>query len=103
MKPPRHDEDDEALRRALRATLQEAPPPDAALQARVLAQWRQRHAAAPPPRSAGLLALATRRWLGLAALSASLLTALAWCSRPDPALEELLQPDVLSQMSIGEM
>lgn len=100
-KLPEHD--DEALRRALRAPLQEAPPSEA-LQARVLAQWQQRHAQAGSARHTGpgLLAWAPRRWLGLAALSASLMV-LAWCSRPDPGLDELMQLDVLSQMAIGEM
>lgn len=100
---PNGDHDHGALRRALRASLQE-PPPSEALQARVLAQWQQRHARAGSALRAGpgLLAWAPRRWLGLAALSVSLMV-LAWCSRPDPGLDELMQLDVLSQIAIGEM
>ena len=97
------EHDHEALRRALRASLQE-PPPSEALQARVLAHWQQRHARTGSALRAGpgLLAWAPRRWLGLAVLSVSLMV-LAWCSRPDPGLDELMQLDVLSQIAIGEM
>lgn len=100
---------DEALRQALRAGLHAADDSREALQARVLAQWRQRHA---PLSAEARLASAggqdwsasrPRRWLGAAALAASLLVALAWCSRPDPVLDELMQLDVLSQIAIGEL
>jgi hypothetical protein len=102
MKPDPQDAD---LRQALRQAL---PAEDStALQDRVLAQWQQRHVA--PQRSAGgQLALARwrdqpMRWLGGAVLASSLLV-LTWCgNRPDPSLQELMQPDVLSQIAIGEL
>lgn len=101
-----HDDD-----QALRAALREALPCDDdadALQARVLAQWRQRHPpdGRPVGVGAGLLGLRGHpgRWLGAAALAGGMALALAWCSvRPDPAMEELMQLDVLSQIAIGEM
>lgn len=102
MKP---DTQDIPLQEALRQAL---PAEDsAALQERVLAQWQQRHVALQ--RSAGgQLALARwrdhpMRWLGGALLASSVLV-LAWCgNRPDPGLQELMQPDVLSQIAIGEL
>lgn len=95
------NEHDDRLRRALREAL---PREDGeALQARVLAQWRQRHPDAATPVGVGLLGQHPTRWLGAAALASSLLV-LAWCSvRPDPVMEELMQLDVLSQISLGEM
>ncbi len=40
--------------------------------------------------------------LGLGAVSVALVLGL-WWNRADPALDELMQPDVLSQMAAGEM
>ncbi|MFN5048401.1 hypothetical protein [Roseateles sp.] len=105
---PEHDSDQD-LRHALR---QAAPPGDSeALQARVLAQWQQRQqagrAGTPLHAGQGQLTIASWRehpmrwWLPLA-LAASLLL-LAWCSRPDPGVQELMQLDVLSQIAIGEL
>ena len=102
----------EALRQALRAGLQQAPAADSeALQARVLAQWRQRHAhlqtEAEPVVAGGPghLHLPRKAWgwgmLGMAVISAALAYGLAY--RTDSALEELLQPDVLSQIGLGEL
>lgn len=104
---------DEALRRALRADASRPAGDSQALQQRVLAQWQLRH---PQTQRAAQLALAgagataggwsplaqPRRWLGLAAVAGTLMV-LAWCSRPDPLLDELMQPDVLSQIAIGEL
>jgi hypothetical protein len=102
---------DESLRQALRALPQDRAEVDA-LAARVMAQWREREAlavAAPATVGHGLAALGGRgharaRWIGIAGLLTGAAIALVlWAHRPDPALDELLQPDVLSQMAIGEM
>lgn len=106
MKPEPTDHD---LRQALRQGASSAD--SEALQARVLAQWQQQ---ARPSRDgatqrvgAAQLALARWRdhplrwWLPAALLGSALL--LAWCARPDPGLQELMQPDVLSQIAIGEL
>lgn len=93
-----------------------------ALKAGVLAQWRSAHRAGVAAAGAagdGLLpasdraaarlspALQRRRrrlWAGSAGLAATVALATAVItSRPDPVLEELMQPDVLSQLAIGEM
>jgi ferric-dicitrate binding protein FerR (iron transport regulator) len=111
MTPP---DDDDALKQALRRLPPAGDPARlAALQQRVLAQWQARHAPAAAPLaeargSMQWLVLAgpgRRRWwfgsgllLGGAAMALGL-----WLRQPDPALEELLQPDVLSQMAAGEM
>lgn len=101
-------ERDAALQRALR----ELPPPtdSAALEARVIAQWQSAHGAGGVRSNGGAAQALSTRWLqrrwwigagGLALLSA--VAVMLWLQRPDPALEELLQPDVLSQMAAGEM
>lgn len=114
--------DDAPLRAQLRQL--RAPQADSlALQQRVLAQWRAQPEAAADLNSAGAPdGSGTLAWRGgpgrpgaggwrrlgrrgLATLALlALLTALsAWWARPDPALSELLQPDVLSQMGLGEL
>lgn len=113
---PTPDPADDRLRSQLRALR----PPDAAvdaLGARVLAQWSER-----PGRSTGaeqnllgamggtatisLRASRRRLWTGLTTgliACAVVATVVVWVQRPDPALDELMQADVLSQMAIGEM
>ena len=105
--------DDDALKGALRGAMSDQPAADTdALAKRVMVQWADAHAqaAAPVVAAAGrsaMLGSALRRhklWLGMAGVAAVALVATAVALlRPDPALEELMQPDVLSQMAIGEM
>ena len=103
--------EDHALRARLRSGLHNASEGSEALEARVLAQWRQRHAAteavAASAAGASLRSPGTPRrpwWLASGALlAAALLITLATWQRPDPAMEELMQLDVLSEMTLGEM
>ncbi|MDQ7746571.1 hypothetical protein [Hydrogenophaga pseudoflava] len=107
-----HDRDtghDEALREQLKHTLAQGTDEGSdALQARVLAQWRQ---ARPPAVMAtwhGPLASLQAGWRLHPVLWTGALVALAmalWMLRPsqDPALEELMQPDVLTLISAGEL
>lgn len=109
-----HPGQDADLRRALRESLRSPDPrvPAAdseALQARVIAQWRQRHPqqlVQTEPLIVGWHGKGAGRprawWLvGMGVLVAAL--AMAWGLRPDPVLDELLQPDVLSQIGLGEL
>lgn len=109
--PSPHDRDtvrDEALKGRLKNALAHSPDEGAdALQARVLAQWRQ---ARPQTvvTSTGPLALLQAAWRQHPVLWTGALVALAmalWMLRPaqDPALEELMQPDVLMLISNGEL
>lgn len=113
--PDASDAADQALRRLLR----EVKPPRAetdALANRVFAQWgehQSRQAATPTVLGAmagsatTLGQRASHRWrwasLGSGLLACAVIAAIVWVQRPDPALEELLQADVLSQMAIDEM
>jgi hypothetical protein len=102
--------DDAELRRQLRESLAPLSSEDLqGLEARALDQWRQRTAA--QAHHGGALAVMQAHWrLHAAWWSASLL---ALClvalllTRPwapaDPALDELLQPDVLSLIAAGEL
>lgn len=103
---------DRRLQQALRDLAIPEPQRLEALQARVLAGWQasQRETAVVPQRlvQGPRLVLAgggRRRWLlGSGVVLGGLALGLGlWLRQPDPALEELLQPDVLSQMAIGEM
>ncbi len=103
---------DESLRQALLALPPQAAPADIdALSERVLAQWSERQgmAQAASRTSGGVLALGSRLrrhplWLATASIATVVALASAvLLTRPDPALEELMQPDVLSQIAIGEM
>ena len=80
-----------------------------ALQSRVMAQWRQRTASgttAVNEPAASLRRALTKRPLqmGLASLALVAVVGLptAWL-RGDPALEELMEPDVLSLITLGEL
>ena len=83
-----------------------------ALQARVIAQWQQRHpladatlaqASGSALRGGGVQPHRRLWWTAGALLIAALLFSVAPWQRPDPALDELLQLDVLSLISLGEM
>ncbi|MEY4506495.1 MAG: hypothetical protein RL297_1073 [Pseudomonadota bacterium] len=101
---------DHALRQILRDS--QAPVPDSQdLQQRVLAQWLQRHPQQPHDHptllsnaSVLLLGQTQRLKMAFVLLTISLTVLLVfWWTRPDPILQELLQPDVLSLMGMGEM
>jgi type VI protein secretion system component VasF len=102
---------DAALRQALQQSLQDTPAADhTALQDRVMAQWQQRHpAAAPALAGAHGVHLSGDRagrlgwWLLAGGLVLAAALALGWANRSDPVLDELMQPDVLSQIGLGEL
>lgn len=106
MNTPDNTPGDQALRTAMQRSLARSPAQGLdGLQANALAQWRQRTQDMPA------LALGTtagwrspsRAWLlGAAALVAVALL-LQPATAPDPALEELMQPDLLSLISLGEL
>ena len=112
MTAPRPDTPPAAADQLLRQNLGEAlaRAPDAglqALQARTLRQWRQRQAAPAPH---GPLAVLQAGWRQHPLLCKSALLALTvagllllkpWA--PDAGMDELLQPDVLSLMTMGAL
>ena len=108
---PRTDPADATLRQALQQSLQNTPAADhTALQDRVMAQWQQRHAATAPVLAAahggdvsGSRSTRLGWWLLAGGLVLATVLALGWTQRADPALEELMQPDVLSQIGLGEL
>lgn len=114
-RPDRSDPADDRLRAQMRSL--QAPTDEVdAVGDRVFAQWRERHRpAAIAPRylggaagAASILGLRASRhrwWVGLTTglLACVVIATAIWVQRPDPILEELMQPDVLSQMAIGEM
>lgn len=111
-KPSSHDHDaarDEALKGRLKNALAHSPDEGSdALQARVLAQWRQARPQTVVVTSTGPLASLQAAWRQHPVLWTGALVALAmalWMVRPaqDPALEELMQPDVLMLISNGEL
>lgn len=103
---------DTDLQRALQHSLHQGSPAQGATQAleeRVMAQWAQRHAgqlalqattAGGPSLGAHGQRLRRARWAA-GALAVAVLLAAAWLNRPDPALEELMQPDVLQLITLG--
>lgn len=111
MNAPHHEEpscaDDRALRASLRDALARAPEHDVrALEARALEQWRLRGTRAAPP---GPLVALHARWrqhpalwggtaLVLGAIGVMLVR--SWFA-VDPGIDELMQPDVLSLMTMG--
>ena len=111
---PHSDADDRALRLQLGALRPSAAKADA-LADQVLAQWRELHgestrtairiAGSGTGTLSGGYTARRWRWFGITTglLIGAALAAVLWMQRPDPALEELLQADVLSQMAIGEL
>ena len=120
-RPSAHDPD-EALRQAMRSSVSSSlnEGESQALQARILAQWEE--ACAPAGKAAaastaaanvvaspgGILSLHGFQQPRMLAMGAVLLAALAfsawWVWRPEPVMDEdLMHPDVLSLIAVGEM
>ena len=105
----RADGRDEALRERLKNTpTQGSGESSDALQARVLAQWHQSRPPAVAVTSHGPLASLQAAWRQHPVLWTGALVVMAvalWMLRPaqDPVLEELMQPDVLTLISAGEL
>jgi hypothetical protein len=108
--PTRQNPDDQQLRERLREGLAQAPSDGLeTLEARALEHWRQRTAAQVSHR--GPRAVLQAGWHQHPALVSGALLALALAAlllikpwaQPDPVLDELLQPDVLSLMAAGEL
>ena len=105
---PRTDSET-ALDQRLKRSLGSLPPRSvaAALEQRVLAGWQAQLGAMP--RRGAVLAWGDlwqqRRWrLGGAGFALGLVLAVGvWLNRPDPVLQELLQPDVLSQIAADQL
>ncbi|WP_374413136.1 hypothetical protein [Hydrogenophaga sp.] len=106
---PSDNEHDRALRQRLQAALSEPSSDDMrALQDRVITQWRQGQPHQPVMAGGGPVAALQAAWRQhpLRWTGAVLVLALGlWLLRPvqDPALDELMQPDVLSLISMGEL
>lgn len=96
---------DDALRASMQRALASTTSPGLeGLQARAMAEWRA-HMRADPSLSLGATAgwrAHPRRW-GLAVLALAVAGLLLLKAAPDPAQDELLQPDVLSLISLGEL
>jgi hypothetical protein len=96
---------DHGLRTAMQESLARSPARGLDdLHAKAIAQWRQ-HAHGAPVVTLGTSAgwqAHPRAWT-LAALALAAAAMLLMNNAPDPALDELLQPDVLSLISLGEL
>ena len=110
--PARLHTEDLRLKEQMRHALARSPASGTeALQDRALAQWRLRASGQPVAHGGAIGVLPdswrphARVWLATALLACGLL-ALAllrpWVTA-DPALEELMQPDLLSLIAIGEL
>lgn len=109
--PPEPDSDTQ-LKQRLRDTLTRSPDEGLApLEARAMAQWRQRTAAAQPVVHTGPLATLQAGWHGRplvwsGTLMVVVLAALLWLkpwAPAEPGIDELMQPDVLSLITMGEL
>jgi hypothetical protein len=96
---------DQALRTAMRRSLTRSPAQGLdELQSKAMMQWRQ-HVHVEPVLTLGTSAgwhELPRTW-ALAALALAAAALLMMNTAPDPALDELMQPDVLSLISLGEL
>lgn len=109
---PSEPDSDARLKHSLREALARSPDEGlAALEARTMVQWQQRTSAAPPLVHAGPLATLQAGWrehpvVWSGTLMALVLAALLW-SKPwaptEPGIDELMQPDVLSLITMGEL
>ncbi|OOG80053.1 hypothetical protein B0E41_21670, partial [Hydrogenophaga sp. A37] len=109
---PSEPHSDDRLKHRLRDVLARSPDEGlAALEARTMAQWQQRTSATQPVVHTGPLATLQAGWRGhpvvwSGALMALVLAALLW-SKPwapaEPGIDELMQPDVLSLITMGEL
>lgn len=104
MTTPQHDQDDAALKAALRGL--PAAADSTALQRRVLDGWRAQRPADGVARIGRALAWMDGRMrlagAGLA-LGALAIAGGWWLQRPDPVMQELMQVDVLSQLTAGQL
>ncbi len=105
MNTPDDTPGDQALRTAMQRSLAQSSTQGLdGLQAKALAQWREHTHHTP-------IALGTsaawrmhpRAWLAGAAALVAVALLLQPITAPDPALDELLQPDLLSLISLGEL
>lgn len=106
MNTPDNTPNDQALRTAMQRSLAQSPSQGLdGLQARALAQWGE-HGRHPPALTLGTSAawrMHPRAWLAGAAALVAVALLLQPVTAPDPALDELLQPDLLSLISLGEL
>ena len=106
MNTPDNTPKDQALRAAMQRSLAQSPSQGLdGLQARALAQWGE-HAHHPPALTlgtSGAWRMHPRAWLAGAAALVAVALLLQPVTAPDPALDELLQPDLLSLISLGEL
>lgn len=110
--PTRPDTGDQKLRQQMLDALTRAPAIGTeALQERALAQWRLRASGGSMSHDGTIGALQNHwrhhpgAWFAAALLVSGLLmlTLLRPWTSSDPALEELMQPDLLSLIAIGEL
>jgi hypothetical protein len=107
----RDSEQDEALKERLKAALSQSADnhtDTGALQTRVLAQWRQARPLGVVVSSTGPVASLQAAWRQHPVVwtgALALLVIALWLLRPvqDPVLDELMQPDVLTLISAGEL
>ena len=106
MNTPDNTPNDQALRTAMQRSLAQSPSQGLdGLQAKALAQWREQahHTPAMALGTSAAWRMHPRAWLAGAAALVAVALLLQPLTAPDPALDELLQPDLLSLISLGEL